>query len=67
MSWTDSSVLLLELAQRAFDRGPVPFPLLQIDTTWKFREMINFRASIAKSLGLKMITCTNVEGLRGKV
>ncbi|MCL4553343.1 MAG: sulfate adenylyltransferase subunit CysD [Candidatus Marsarchaeota archaeon] len=62
----DSSVLL-ELAQRAFYPAPVPFPLLHIDTTWKFREMIKFRASIAKSLGLKMITYTNVEGLASGV
>ena len=62
----DSSVLL-ELSLRAFSPGPLPFALLHIDTTWKFREMISFRDAIAKRLGLEMISYTNVEGLKSGV
>ena len=58
----DSSVLL-HLARKAFYPSPVPFPVLHVDTTWKFREMIAFRNQVAKELGLKLLVHTNSEGL----
>ena len=58
----DSSVLL-HLAMKAFYPAKPPFPLLHIDTTWKFREMIAFRDDTAKRLGLELIVHTNPEGL----
>src|SRR5262245_21603503 len=54
----DSSVLL-RLAQKAFYPGPIPFPLLHIDTTYKFREMIAFRDAYAASIGARLIVHTN--------
>jgi sulfate adenylyltransferase subunit 2 len=62
----DSSVLL-HLAQRAFSPGPVPFPLLHIDTTWKFRDMIAFRDQTARELGLNLIVHTNSAGVAAGV
>ncbi|MGE0280680.1 MAG: sulfate adenylyltransferase subunit CysD [Rhizobiaceae bacterium] len=59
----DSSVLL-HLVQKAFWPGKIPFPLLHIDTTWKFREMISFRDRTAKSIGARLIVHVNEEGLR---
>ncbi|MCC0809292.1 sulfate adenylyltransferase subunit CysD [Methylobacterium sp. W2] len=58
----DSSVLL-HLALKAFAPGRLPFPLMHIDTTWKFKEMIAFRDQRAKELGLDLIVHTNQEGL----
>ncbi len=58
----DSSVLL-HLARKAFHPSKPPFPLLHIDTTWKFREMIAFRDATARELGLDLIVHTNPEGL----
>lgn len=58
----DSSVLL-RLAQKAFYPGPIPFPLLHIDTTYKFREMIEFRDSYTKSIGARLIVHTNTEAI----
>ncbi|ESR23139.1 sulfate adenylyltransferase subunit CysD [Lutibaculum baratangense] len=57
----DSSVML-HLAMKAFYPSKPPFPLLHVDTTWKFREMIRFRDDTAKSLGLDLIVHTNEEG-----
>ena len=57
----DSSVLL-HLARKAFYPAPVPFPLLHIDTTWKFKEMIEFRDRKAKEVGCKLIVWTNPAG-----
>ena len=57
----DSSVLL-HLAVKAFAPGPVPFPVLHIDTKWKFREMIDFRDDTARRLGLDLQVHTNEEG-----
>jgi sulfate adenylyltransferase subunit 2 len=57
----DSSVLL-HLAVKAFAPGKVPFPLLHIDTGWKFREMIEFRDRTAAELGLDLLVHTNEEG-----
>lgn len=58
----DSSVLL-HLALKAFHPAPLPFPVLHIDTTWKFREMIRFRDDIARRFGLNLLVHTNPEGL----
>ena len=57
----DSSVLL-HLARKAFFPGPIPFPVLHIDTGWKFKEMIAFRDRTARELGLDLIVHTNAEG-----
>lgn len=62
----DSSVLL-HLALKAFYPGRLPFPLLHIDTTWKFREMIAFRERRARELGLSLIVHTNQDGLSAGV
>ncbi|MHA1559944.1 MAG: sulfate adenylyltransferase subunit CysD [Alphaproteobacteria bacterium] len=56
----DSSVML-HLARKAFHPAPLPFPLLHIDTGWKFREMIEFRDETAKRFGLDLIVHTNIE------
>jgi sulfate adenylyltransferase subunit 2 len=58
----DSSVLL-RLALKAFYPGKPPFPLLHIDTTWKFREMIAFRDAVVRDLGLDLIVHVNKGGL----
>ena len=58
----DSSVLL-HLALKAFHPAKPPFPLMHIDTTWKFREMIAFRDATAARLGIELIVHTNQEGL----
>jgi sulfate adenylyltransferase subunit 2 len=58
----DSSVMV-RLAQKAFYPGPLPFPLLHIDTTWKFREMYEFRSRMAAEHGLEMLVHVNTEGL----
>src|SRR6266849_3623296 len=50
----DSSVMV-RLAQKAFYPGPIPFPLLHVDTTYKFKEMIEFRERFASELGAKLI------------
>jgi sulfate adenylyltransferase subunit 2 len=58
----DSSVLL-RLAQKAFHPAPIPFPLLHIDTTYKFREMIEFRDRQAAAVGARLIVHTNAEAV----
>src|SRR5579862_8487803 len=58
----DSSAML-HVALKAFHPAPLPFPLLHVDTTWKFREMISFRDATAKQLGLRLLVHTNQEGL----
>jgi sulfate adenylyltransferase subunit 2 len=58
----DSSVLL-RLAQKAFHPGQIPFPLLHIDTTYKFREMIEFRDRYTAEIGAKLIVYTNREAI----
>jgi sulfate adenylyltransferase subunit 2 len=58
----DSSVLL-HLARKAFAPGRIPFPLLHVDTTWKFREMIEFRDQMAKKYDLDLLVHTNQEGI----
>jgi sulfate adenylyltransferase subunit 2 len=62
----DSSVLL-HLAKKAFYPSPLPFPLLHINTTWKFREMINFKDKISQKLKVKIITYVNKDGLKKKL
>ena len=57
----DSSVML-HLARKAFAPGKPPFPLMHIDTTWKFREMIAFRNRMAEEAGMELLVHTNQEG-----
>jgi sulfate adenylyltransferase subunit 2 len=57
------SAVLLHLALKAFHPAKPPFPLLHIDTTWKFREMIAFRDQRARELGLDLIVHVNADGL----
>ncbi|MCG9723774.1 sulfate adenylyltransferase subunit CysD [Vibrio brasiliensis] len=59
----DSSVML-HLAKKAFAPGTPPFPLMHVDTTWKFKEMIQFRDYMANKLGMKLIVHQNPEGLK---
>ena len=62
----DSSVML-QLAKKAFHPATPPFPLLHIDTTWKFREMYDHRARTAVEAGMELIIHTNAEGLRSGI
>ena len=62
----DSSVLL-HLARKAFYPSKIPFPLLHVNTTWKFREMIAFRDSMADKYGFDLISHTNPEGLANNI
>ena len=57
------STVLLHLARKAFWPQKPPFPLLHIDTTWKFKDMIAFRDKTVRDLGLDLIVHTNEEGL----
>ncbi len=59
----DSSVMV-RLAKKAFHPGKLPFPLLHIDTTWKFKEMIRFRDTFTRENGLDLIVHTNQEGVK---
>ncbi|MCP5326050.1 MAG: sulfate adenylyltransferase subunit CysD [Oceanospirillaceae bacterium] len=56
------SAVMLHLARKAFAPGKPPFPLLHVDTTWKFKEMIAFRDQMAKEVGMDLIVHTNQEG-----
>src|ERR1700740_225982 len=58
----DSSVML-HLALKAFRPARMPFPVLHIDTTWKFREMIAFRDQTAKDKGFELLVHTNQDGI----
>lgn len=62
----DSSVLL-HLARKAFYPSPIPFKLLHVDTTWKFREMITFRDEVVKELGVQLIVHTNQAGVEAGI
>lgn len=62
----DSSVLL-HLARKAFYPSPIPFKLLHIDTTWKFKEMITFRDEVVKDLGVQLIVHTNQAGVEAGI
>ena len=57
------SAVMLHLAMKAFYPGKPPFPLLHVDTTWKFREMITFRDQMAEKLGFDLIVHINPEGV----
>src|SRR5664280_1316041 len=58
----DSSVMV-RLAQKAFHPGPIPFPLLHVDTTYKFQEMIEFRDRFCAEIGVKLIVHTNRQAI----
>lgn len=58
----DSSVLL-HLARKAFYPGKIPFPLLHVDTDWKFKDMIRFRDEVAKKYGFELLVYKNPEGI----
>src|ERR1700719_232258 len=58
----DSSVLL-HLARKAFYPGPIPFPVVHVDTGWKFREMIAFRDRMAKEIGFELVVHSNQDGI----
>jgi sulfate adenylyltransferase subunit 2 len=58
------SAVMLHLAMKAFHPAKLPFPLLHVDTTWKFREMIEFRDRRVAELGLNLIVYTNPEGIK---
>ena len=62
----DSSTLL-HLARKAFHPGPVPFPLLHVDTGWEFREMYAFRDRVTAELGVELIVHLNEEGRDGGI
>jgi len=62
----DSSVLL-HLARKAFYPSPIPFPLLHVDTTWKFKEMISFRDRIVTETKSQLIVHTNQEGVQSGI
>ncbi len=62
----DSSVLL-HLARKAFFPSRIPFPLLHVDTTWKFREMIAFRDRMAEEHGFELIVHTNADGVANNI
>ncbi|MEL7430692.1 MAG: phosphoadenosine phosphosulfate reductase family protein, partial [Pseudomonadota bacterium] len=62
----DSSVLL-HLALKAFHPAKLPFPLLHVDTTWKFREMTEFRDRLAEELNLDLMVHINADGVRDGV
>src|ERR1700753_3825731 len=57
------SAVMLHVAMKAFYPARPPFPLLHIDTTWKFREMIAFRDQTAKTLGLELLVHINPDGI----
>jgi sulfate adenylyltransferase subunit 2 len=57
------SAVMLHLARKAFYPGRLPFPLLHVDTTWKFRDMISFRDRTARELGLDLLVHINPDGL----
>ena len=61
------SAVMLHLALKAFYPGKLPFPLLHVDTTWKFRDMITFRDRMAADKGLRLLVHTNPEGAHGEI
>ncbi len=58
------SAVMLHLARKAFHPAPPPFPLLHVDTTWKFRAMYEFRDRVAQQTGMRLLVHVNQEGLR---
>ncbi len=61
------SAVMLHLAIKAFFPSKLPFPLVHVDTTWKFKEMISFRDQRVKELGLELLVHTNQEGLAANI
>ncbi len=61
------SAVMLHLARKAFFPAPPPFPLLHVDTRWKFQAMYEFRDNIAKEYGMELLTHTNPEGIEKEV
>ena len=61
------SAVMLHLARKAFFPGKLPFPLLHVDTTWKFREMIEFRDQMAREIDAELLVYTNTEGVAQNV
>jgi len=61
------SAVLLHLATKAFYPAPPPFPLLHVDTTWKFRQMYEFRDRVARTCGMQLLVHVNREGLAAGV
>lgn len=61
------SAVMLHLARKAFAPGTLPFPLLHVDTTWKFREMITFRDAYIKELGFDLIVYINRDGVKAGI
>jgi sulfate adenylyltransferase subunit 2 len=61
------SAVMLHLALKAFAPGKLPFPLMHVDTKWKFREMIAFRDQLAEKLGLNLIVYTNQAGVEAGI
>lgn len=57
------SAVMLHLARKAFYPGKIPFPLMHVDTTWKFKEMIAFRDQMAEKYGFELLVHTNQEGV----
>jgi len=57
------SAVMLHLARKAFYPGKPPFPLLHVDTTWKFKEMIEFRDKMAKEVGMELLVHINQDGV----
>jgi len=62
----DSGVML-HLAKKAFEPAPIPFPLLHVDTTWKFQDMYRFRDTTVKAYGCKLIVHINQDGVKAGV
>ena len=58
------SIVMLRIAEKAFFPSKIPFPLMHVDTTWKFKEMIEFRDATAKRLGLDLIVHINQDGVK---
>ena len=58
------SAVMLHLAMKAFHPSKPPFPIMHVDTTWKFGEMITFRDKMAEKLGLELLVHTNEEALK---
>ncbi len=61
------SAVMLHLARKAFHPAALPFPLLHVDTTWKFRAMYEMRDQVARQAGIKLIVHVNEEGLKAGV
>jgi sulfate adenylyltransferase subunit 2 len=61
------SAVMLRIAEKAFYPGPIPFPLMHVDTRWKFREMIAFREKMTKDLGFNLLVWINPEGAANNI